>query len=346
MPLRSILRSERRYLVASLFVSWLIGRSRKLRSHEPKDILIIKLDEIGDMVLSTHVFSLLKRDYPNASITVLCKPVVAELIEQHIHVDHVLTSVADWKKHYDAIIDLRGSWQTLRKTLSMRPAVRLDQASIRWHNKRQGRIIHEATTHFNVVAPLLHDTSWIAPRLYTTASDRDVIDKFMMRHELNGYAILAPGARSPLRRWPQERFATIALWLASEYNLKCICIGGPEDRTTIDAIVASSHGAAIAAPLEWSLSTYTALCEKAALFIGNESGPMHIASTFDIPLVGIYGPGIPKRFDVLGLKSQIVHHVLECNPCDQVHCIHPANSCMMRANVDEVKLAVRRAVGR
>lgn len=345
MPLRSILRSERRYLVASLFVSWLLRWSQRPSIHVPQEILVIKLDEIGDMVLSTHVFSLLKRDYPTATITVLCKPGVAKLIEHHVHVDHVLTSVAEWTKRYDTIIDLRGTWQTLKKTLSLRPIVRLDQAAVRWRNRQHREVVHEAKTHFSIVEPILKNTSWIAPQLHTTQPDRNLVQEFIIHHGITRYAILAPGARSPLRRWPYERYAAIASWLAAHYGLTSICVGGPEDREAINTIVTASNGAAVAAPSEWSLTTFTALCEQGALFIGNESGPMHIASTFNIPLVGIYGPGIPKRFDVLGSRSRIIHHVLECNPCDQVHCVHPTNTCMMRASIDEVKEAVKKVTG-
>ena len=87
---------------------------------------------------------------------------------------------------------------------------------------------------------------------------------------------------------------------------------------------------------EFNLLEFSALVTGAALFVGNESGPLHIASVTGAPSLGLFGPGEPHVFYPHGTKTAFLHHVLECNPCDQVHCMHPENPCIQRITMEEV----------
>jgi ADP-heptose:LPS heptosyltransferase len=123
-----------------------------------------------------------------------------------------------------------------------------------------------------------------------------------------------------------------------------------------------------AEPQNTSLSAFYALISKANLFIGNESGPLQLASLSGVPLLGLFGPGVERVFypwgsDVTVLnalgeiirtdstthniqeegylakgknKKVVIHCLLDCNPCDQVNCIHPDNPCMHRISIHQV----------
>lgn len=345
MSLRTMFRPERRYLIASVLASRFINLGKDPSQVRPKSILVIKLDEIGDMATATHVFSMLKRDHPDARLTVLCKPFVAPLIEADPNVDHIMTSADGWTERYDVVVDLRGSWQTLRITLRQRPILRLDRAGVRLANKLGGGQLHETATNAAIIAPILRDASLLAPRLYSTESARHRVDAFLTHHGCERYALVAPGARSVLRRWPADRFAEIVRDVSSRYGLRFIGVGGPEDRPAINEIVRLAEGSAVAAPDDFTLRELVALCEGALLFVGNESGPMHVAASFGIPVVGIFGPGVPRVFDPIGPRSTKVHHVLSCNPCDQVNCVRPHDPCILMATVDEVRTAATNVLG-
>ncbi len=77
--------------------------------------------------------------------------------------------------------------------------------------------------------------------------------------------------------------------------------------------------------------------KNAGIFIGNESGPLQIADIANIPCIGIFGPGVPKVFYPKNANSRILHEILDCNPCDQIHCVHPKNPCIERISTDMVK---------
>ena len=94
-----------------------------------------------------------------------------------------------------------------------------------------------------------------------------------------------------------------------------------------------------------SLTVLAAVLEKATIYIGNESGPLHMASVMQVPSLGLYGPGPQHIFYPYGKKTAVIHHVLECNPCDQIHCVHLENPCIQRITLEEVKSKISELIG-
>jgi hypothetical protein len=109
------------------------GKSSKLAI---KSILVVKWDEIGDMAAAVHVFGTLKSAYPEAELHVLCKPFVSTLIAGDPAIDKVIANIEDWQQRYDVVVELRGTWQTLRKSLSLRtmPKYRVDRGWVRFYS--------------------------------------------------------------------------------------------------------------------------------------------------------------------------------------------------------------------
>lgn len=344
MTLETFFGRERRYLVASACGSFVLNIGKNPASQRPRSILVVKLDEIGDMALATHTFALLKRSHPHARLTVLCKPFVKPLIISDPNIDEIITSVDEWIERYDVVVELRGNWSTLRKALELRPLLRLDRGTVRLVHKLGTGQTHEAIANECIIAPLLKIGEPLSPRIYPTDIAHEHVRVFLASASISRYAIIAPGARRVLRQWSNSHFASIITWLHETHNLRTICCGGPEDRATIDAIVHASQGVAVSAPPSFGLLELASLCKQASIFVGNESGPMHIAATFNIPVVGIFGPGVPHVFYPIGQRSTYVHHVLPCNPCDQIHCVHPENPCIQRVTVDEVRQAIGRVL--
>ena len=87
--------------------------------------------------------------------------------------------------------------------------------------------------------------------------------------------------------------------------------------------------------------SFAALCDKASIFVGNESGPLQIASTFaKLPTVALFGPGVPNVFYPIGGNKKVLHYILDCNPCDQKKCVQPDNKCIDMITEIEVKSAI------
>ncbi len=322
---------------ASVLCSKWINRWKKPLEMEYTNILIIKLDEIGDMVNAVHVFKLLQESYPKAKQTLWCKPFLKPLLENDPAIHRIVTTKDELENYYDLIIDLRGSFESIAYAFFHQPKYRVDRGSVRLHNKLNGGQLHEVFTNRQIVAPLLKmEITKPILQLYYSEDDQQLVNNFLIENDIQKFAILHTEARRVLRKWNPEKFASIANYLIEKYSLKIIFAGEKSDVESIKKIQElvkektfnTSH---------FSLSSFAALASKASLFLGNESGPLHIATATQCKSIGLFGPGVPVIFYPWSDNARYIHHVLECNPCDQIHCVHPTNTCMNRISELEVK---------
>jgi ADP-heptose:LPS heptosyltransferase len=314
-----------------------------------KSILVVKWDEIGDMAASVHVFGTLKSAYPDAKLTVLCKPFVASLIAGDSAVDAVITDIEDWRERYDVVVELRGTWKTLWKSLALRtmPKYRVDRGWVRF--LQRGDQPHEVVTNERIIRPLLGEGQPIAKRVLCP-SDEEIAQAQVWSDwalsvgdsaEISGYAILHTGARRELRRWPLDRFVALSKWLLQEKKLMPIWVGTSDEEHQLDeAFVLEAVGKKLVAPEGSSLLSFYAFIASSKLYVGNESGPLQLADIAGIPMVAIYGPGVPDVFYPRSARSRVLHEVLDCNPCDQIHCVRPSDRCIDRIGFAAVQLAV------
>lgn len=361
------------------------GQGRKTPRLPIRSILVVKWDEIGDMAAAVHVFGTLKAAYPEAELHVLCKPFVSTLIAGDQAIDKVITHIEDWQQRYDVVVELRGTWQTLRKSLSLRtmPKYRVDRGWVRF--LQRGAQPHEIVTNERIIRPLVGEGFPISKRrLFPSATEvaeakvwtdwaigtdqifgmsssgsadgnlnnsnekdlAEVISNFpaaaaVSEENANGYAILHTGARRELRRWPLERFVALSKWLLLEKNLIPIWVGTGDEESKLDeAFAMGAAGKKWVAPEGSSLLLFHAFIASSKLYVGNESGPLQLADIAEVPLVAIYGPGVPDVFYPQSTRSRVLHEVLDCNPCDQIHCVRPSDRCIDRISLASVQLAV------
>ncbi len=330
------------------------GKSSKLAI---KSILVVKWDEIGDMAAAVHVFGTLKSAYPEAELHVLCKPFVATLIAGDPAIDKVITTIEDWQQRYDVVIELRGTWQTLGKSLSLRimPKYRVDRGWARF--LQRGAQPHEVVTNERIIRPLVGEGFPISKRqLYPSAAEVAeanlwsawaLNDATTSTADCPGYAILHTGARRELRRWPLEQFVALSKWLLLEKNLIPIWVGTADEESQLDeAFGMGAAGKKWVAPEGSSLLSFYAFIASSELYVGNESGPLQLADIAAVPLVAIYGPGVPDVFYPQSTLSRVLHEVLDCNPCDQIHCVRPSDRCIDRISLASVQLAVNEVLAK
>ncbi len=324
------------------------GKSSKLAI---KSILVVKWDEIGDMAAAVHVFGTLKSAYPEAELHVLCKPFVSTLIAGDTAIDKVITNIDNWQQRYDVVVELRGTWQTLRKSLSLRtmPKYRVDRGWVRF--LQRGSQPHEVVTNERIIRPLVGEDFAIDKRqLFPSAaefSEAQVWNAWALNDaDSPGYAIFHTGARRELRRWPLERFVALSKWLLSKKNLMPIWVGTVDEESQLDeAFAMGAVGKKWVAPKGSSLLSFYAFIASSKLYVGNESGPLQLADIAEVPLVAIYGPGVPDVFYPQSTRSRVLHEFLDCNPCDQIHCVRPSDRCIDRISFASVQLAVSEVLG-
>jgi ADP-heptose:LPS heptosyltransferase len=327
--------SEQFYFLVSAVSSFILNLFSFKK--EVKNILVIKLDEIGDMAYAMHVFKHLKTQFPEAKITLLCKNFVRPLIANNPYINSIIQELPKATK-FDTIVELRGNWQTLKYALKQFPVQRFDRGTIRIKNKINGKQKHETITNFEIIAPILTKGTLLEmPQLYPDSDEIEHVGAFIESNKLKRFVVLHCGARRVLRQWPVQNFALLVKVLFEKYQLQIVFAGTQEDESTIQQINQLSNIESFQCTRNFNLMHFACLVQKSALFIGNESGPLHLAAIMKTPLIGIYGPGVKDIFYPIGETSEVVHHVLECNPCDQITCVRPQNPCINLVTLAEVE---------
>ncbi len=129
-----------------------------------------------------------------------------------------------------------------------------------------------------------------------------------------------PGASKEPRAWHADRFGELGRRLAQTAGARIVLLGGPADQDRLQAIAARiPAGLALLPRGPVSIKETGAMIERCSLFVGNDSGPMHIAAALGVPTVGIFGPGSPALTSPLARPGRlaIVSKLYPCAPCRQ-----------------------------
>ena len=165
--------------------------------------------------------------------------------------------------------------------------------------------------------------------------------------------VMHVSAGNPFRRWPEAAFAAVAARLTQADDRRWTLVtAGPSDREAAQRIVtdarrtAGASGARIVVADTLSLPALRATLDRAAVFIGGDSGPLHIAATADVPIVGLYGPTLPERSAPWRPASIPTASVepgpLACRPCDQRTCVPGDFRCLAQVSPEAVYVQAAR----
>ena len=134
------------------------------------------------------------------------------------------------------------------------------------------------------------------------AAERDC-DHRLSQLGIRDFALLNPGAGWGAKQWPVERYGSVAGKLAED-GLKSLINFGPGEEELAHRVEMVSHGAAQS--VSCSLTQLIALTRRAKVFIGGDTGPLHLAAALEVPVVGIYGPTNPARNGPFGTRSIVL----------------------------------------
>jgi len=158
-----------------------------------------------------------------------------------------------------------------------------------------------------------------------------------------GYIIVHAGGNWRPRRWSEEKFYHVCASLWQKYGLRAVIISAHEtpglsERLRMNAIPLHEL------PPATTILNLAAMIKGASLFLGNDSGPAHLAAFLGVPCVVLYGPQDPRLFGVLSEKRKIVKGNAYCSPCWQIDCPHRHVRCMDSISVDSVLFAISELV--
>jgi lipopolysaccharide heptosyltransferase II len=132
---------------------------------------------------------------------------------------------------------------------------------------------------------------------------------------------LHPGASKPGRAWHAQRFAGLAALLCRDGGARLLVLGGPGEQELVTTIASAVPADRVLAPTPSpSIRVTAALMERCRLFVGNDSGPMHLAAAVGVPTIGLFGPGDPRKTAPrgrAGVRITTISKSYPCSPCRQ-----------------------------
>ncbi len=351
-------------------------------------ILLVRLRQIGDVVFTTPTFAALRDHFPSVHLTYLVEPAAASVVVGNPDLSEVIVAprasgvrgvLADLalgrrlaRERFDIVLDFHGGPRaSLLTWLSRAPRrVGYEVSGRSWMytervaRPRELRARHSVENQWDLLTAIgvpLPDRS----RYPVTMPLRDEpVSHVRERLRAHGVAadarivVMHVSAGNPFRRWPLDAFAAVAAALpALDPRVRVIVTSGPSEADAAAQVIDMARtqlGPALRAQVlacgEFSLAELRALVEVAALYIGGDSGPMHVAATSRVPMVSLYGPTLPVRSEPwrdATLPSLAVEVPgLACRPCDQRVCEPGDFRCLGRIAPGQVIEAATQLLGR
>jgi ADP-heptose:LPS heptosyltransferase len=306
---------------------------------EPRNILVLDLGQLGDVVLSLPALAAIRKRFPQARITVAGGSAAALAVEMSGSADRTLAidrvSLRDGPKlralaqlarlvgevrraRYDLVIDLHSLSESnllallsgaRERVFAPRGGRSLDfLATMRapWEDRDK----HQVDRYLDALVPLGVCGAPRIPRLPTGPADDEFVQRIFEERGVASDAALVglfPGASQPRRRWPLERFVELASRLEKSEGAGIVVFLGPEEAAVAGAVRAAfSRSALVLDGL--TLSQLASAAARLELFISNDSGPMHLAAAVGTPVLLLLGAPVrgPYWFGPVGEHHRIV----------------------------------------
>jgi heptosyltransferase-2 len=349
---------------------------RQNRNLEVKKILVLELAHIGDVIAVIPAVHLLRKRFPNSSITAVVGPWAKEVLVSHPDIDEIFVYRAFWfdrankpfsltqtlafinflrKNNFDLGIDTRGDFGVILLMWLGRVRKRIGYAFA------GGAFLLSDVVPFNVLLrqdkhQIEHNMSLISSipegqicddkdltlRIFFSSADISYVDKLFKENAIvqnDSLIAIHLGAGFPSKRWPTERFSELIEKILKRYSAKIVLVGGEEEISLAKSLGLSDNFGLINAIGKTSIKQLAALLKRCILFVGADSGVMHIAATQNTPIVAIWGgQNKPVHWKPFTDNVVVVYREVECSPCGLRKC--KTLKCLRDISVDDVWGAV------
>ncbi|HDD43971.1 MAG TPA: glycosyltransferase family 9 protein [Candidatus Desulfofervidus auxilii] len=314
-----------------------------------KKLLLMKLRYIGDSIWMLPVINNLKWNYPHLKLSVLVNEGTEDFFYLNPLVDEVLTFPRKKvksrfgflrflkfikkirKKNFDTVIDLTDADRPALISFLSGAKIRISYDNE--HKPRRFLYTHKVNAkinkkhmveyHLDLLKELgikIHDTS-----IKIQIPDHilnNLYQRFPQLHNTKRKLLIHPGARNPLRQWGTKNFAKVISAVKDKYDI--ILIAAPNETHLIKDIISQINFKPLIATTELNLIEFAGICKICDLYLGNDTGPLHIAAAVGTFVIGIFGP----TFSHLAgpwTERKIIFEApadLKCRGCYQEFCLN------------------------
>ncbi len=344
---------------------------------DPKKILIIRLSAIGDVVDVLPALRCLRSKFPESRVSWLVEDRASEVLTGHPDIDEVivfprkkwrreilkvnraLSTLSDVfsfyrKLHgegYDLVLDFQGNLKSGIMDLITGTENRIgfgkgfckefNYLFTRYKAYPQNKREHRIDKNLSLLKQLDIETTFQIPELPTSMSDQEYISKFIENNNKRSVPLIiinpCTSEYGSYKRWSTLNYARLADMILEKYDVKMIFTWGPNELEIVNEIVAHMKQKALVS-CKTTMKQLIELIRRADLYIGGDTGPLHIASTLCIPIVAIFGPKDPILYGPYNENAAIISKELPCSPCRDRTCSDP--ECLTTILPEEVFQAV------
>lgn len=333
--------------------------------------LIVKLSAIGDVVHTLPAVAALRQAYPDSRITWIAERSAATILVGNTTIDElIIIDTKRWRKKFWQPSIWKEIIQTIKKLHTIPIDIAFDFqgllksgliALLSGSKKRLGfsnnglrekasRLFLSQQVDVNDQAHIIEKNLQLVATLEvrnqnayqfpisTSSQDEEYITNLLGKYNLSQFAIINPGGGWPTKIWSPTYFGQIGDWLWENYQLASLVTFGPGEENLAQSVVKASR-LGHTYQIDTSLKQFISLARRAAIFIGGDTGPLHLAAACNTPIVGIYGPTIASRNGPFDPKDITVGLDLNCRVnCHRRKC--PTNNECMDIPVEMVVRAI------
>jgi lipopolysaccharide heptosyltransferase II len=336
------------------------------------NVLFVRLRSLGDTVLSTPLYRALKAWRPDLRIAVLVESPNDEVLKHNSDVDQVLTIPLGqgafsslWSRgrtlqtiragQFDCCINLHGgttsSWLTFLSGSRYRVGLKKFRNSLAYTHVLDVPIRRPDGTKWHTVE---YQMEWLRqlglpesdiPGLRVIPSPELETPVLKRLHGLglkpgSPYAVIQPTSRFLTKEWTPEGFAEIAASLVREHGFQVVLSGGPGEEAKLRG-VAERCKEDVCVCGDVSIGELLWVLRHAKLFVGNDSGPTHLAAALGLPTVVLFGSSDAQVWYPWKAPFQRVQNFFACNPCPGYRChVYHEPKCILSITATQVRLAI------
>ncbi len=337
--------------------------------NQARRILVRAVNWVGDAVMTTPAIGAIRESFPQAEITLLANPLVAQLFSPHQWIDRVITFDRNGvhrglfgrfrlaqelrKAAFDVAIILPNSFDSALVPWLAGIPVRLGKSSdgrgfmltARYCPDARQAVAHEVEYYLGLVRHFGITGQAQVPLLTVTEAEAHSADLRLAEHGLSADDLIVginPGAAfGSAKRWYPERFGEVAERLAGEWDAKVVVFGGAGETDIAAGIERHLAGRCCNLAGKTSVRELMALIRRCNFFVTNDSGPMHIAAALGVPLVAVFGSTDHATTSPYTDQATIVRKEIECAPCKLREC-PTDHRCMTAVSSDDVIAAAQK----
>jgi lipopolysaccharide heptosyltransferase II len=311
---------------------------------EPKHILAVLPNWLGDVVMCTPALRALHTRFPDAHLTVAGRQIAIDVLDGLPYIAHrvavparpglgemarVGRTLKPWSQDLAIVFPHSFRGALLARLTGAARVFGYDRGGRSWlltnrinPHRENGKIqpVYMVQEYGDLLKPLDVSPDGLGPELAADAGEVDAVKSYLS--ETGPVVGFAPGAAfGPSKRWPAERYAGVANDLHERVGAQCVLMTGPGEEDTRDAFLDAASVPIIECHEGRStLSRLKATISQLELLVGNDSGPRHVAVAFGVPVVCIMGSTKPVYSCGPFEKGEVLRIDVDCGPCQQPVC--------------------------